>query len=440
MTRSESMSSPWPNRPKPGSPKNGEPGLTVIPRLVGPQLHDVLGAGTSALRTALERLSLDAADFEALDAVFDVTRAALRAAELGFGAPVGGGKDEAEAGLTTEQLEAAVAAIERVAAPPDLTLAEVAREETSILIELLIHSSDLASHERAMARLDALRRAELEVIADGHTIDPKQAIAGVLVEAIVDLAESLSIEQFDTVYGHLAPRFRRFVQPVLEHLPNLAGRLTDKGREALWPHAVDEFLIHIKGRRVGLDPRLDLPAGPARTRALGRLIGLPAIAESRLDPGAFTLDQTFLHALLMELLDERGARTVVGPALLSALKRTPPSEPWLANVLRAADKFTFEIEPFVRTAIAQFWYGKVDESLMQTAAKHLLRALSALAPEERELPWVVGALTWIGEHGELPAFDFLEKVINERKMLRHTWNKECRRAAQLGIERGWGER
>jgi len=434
------MSSQRPNRPQHAPPSGAPPALTVIPRLVGPQLHDILGAGTSALRTALERLSLDAADFEALDAVFDVTRASLRAAELGFGAPVGGGKEEADSGMSTEQLEAAIAAIERVTAPPDLTLAEVAREETSILVELLIHSADGDSHERAMARLDALRRAELEVIADGQTIDPRQAIAGVLVEAIVDLAENLSIEQFDAVYGHLAPRFRRFVTPVLDHLPTLAGRLSDKGREALWPHAVDEFLIHLKGRRLGLDTRLDLPAGPARQRALGRLVALPAIGEARLDPGAFTLDQTFLHALLMELLDDRRARTVVGPALLSALKRTPPAEPWLANVLRAADKFTFEIEPFVRTGIAQYWYGSVDESLMSVAAKHLLRALAGLAPEERELPWVVGALTWIGEHGALQAFDFLEKVIGERKLLRHTWNKECRRAAQLGIERGWGER
>lgn len=154
---------------------------------------------------------------------------------------------------------------------------------------------------------------------------------------------------------------------------------------------------------------------------------------------ALEMDQHFVHDLMLELLQMPPARAVVGRALLSALRRTPPHEPWLANVLRPIEAYSPKIEPFLHAAVASLSDANSQGVLIETAADILLDSLRRLDDERRGAPWVPGALEWIGAHGSLSALDFLEHVQKERKFLRPTWSKECRRAASAGIQRGWGE-
>ncbi|MEZ6016083.1 MAG: hypothetical protein R3F49_13270 [Planctomycetota bacterium] len=409
-------------------------------RITAPGLQHVLGAGSDSLRRALARLQEGAVDFEALDAAFDVARHTLRADEVSSEAssadPVAAEREGGD-GVSAVELEELVRALEQPSVQPILELEEVAREEASIVVQLLVESDDTESHVRASHRLEELRRKELDEAAAGIARADAHAIVGVLIEAIVELAETLPIAEFDRVYLHLGPTFRRLVSPFLEHLTLLTARMTPHGVEALWPHATDELLIHLRSRRAGLDPRLELPPSDARARALQRLSKLPAIAEGRLDSQALEMDQRFVHGLMLELLSVKSARPVVGRALLSALRRTPPALPWLANVLRAAEECTPAVEPFVQAAVISASGGEVHPKLVELAANVLINVLSKLDPERRLDPWVPGALEWLGDHGPLRALDFLERVQRERKLLRPTWSKQCRRAARAGIKRGW---
>lgn len=401
----------------------------------------ILGIGSAALKRALTAIGGNEVDFEAVKAAFAATQVASLTEEDVFSAHGPGGlPDEGEGGdgIGAEELASVLTAAEsRASGAPRLALDEAAGEEAAIAIQLLVQSPDEAVQAVAEGRLQVLRRRELERAAGARGEAPTDEIAGVLVEAIVDFAESLPIRAFDSVFTFLAPTLRRVVSPLLERLPTIADRLSEKGREALWPHAVDEMLLFLRRRRVGLDPRLEAISTDARERGLLRLAQLPALKGGRMDPASFEMDQSFVFGLMLELLQLPAARPVVGPIVFGALRRSPPREEWLANVYRSTSSHSPDLDSFSMWAIIARAGIEIDPRCIDQAADQLVKRLEGLPAERRDGSWIPGALLWLGERGTLKALDLLERVRSERKLLRHTWNKACRDAAQQGIERGW---
>ena len=423
-----------------------DPGVSPAATLEGAlELARVLGAGSATLRRALASLAEGDIDFAALQAAFDDTQAQMIAQELallGHAAAPELGSDEAGIGLAVDELERLVTAHAADAHAQRDDVEEwgpggTQREEAAIALQMLVQSTADAALTVAELRLQGIRRRELEHAALCRDEVPDSALAAVIVEAVIDLAESLPIPAFDSVFAFLAPTFRRVVCPLLENLPPIVDRMSEHGREALWPHAADELLAYLKRRRTGLDPRLEALSSAARERALQRLVALPTLRNGRLDPTSFALEQSFAHGLFLELLQMPAVSKVVGPVVLAALKGAPPQEAWLANVIRATPEYSPHIDPFLRWALIARSGKSVDLRLVHLAADELVVRIEALPAGKRDVSWLPGAIEWIGVYGSLRGFDLLERVQNERRLLRHEWSKECREAARLGIERGW---
>ncbi len=402
----------------------------------------VLGIGSAALKRALATLGETEVDFEAVKAAFDATQVAVLAQEDVFlmeeRRPLGA-EGEGGHGIDALDLEAALGTIAQGRGVPQFELEEAVGEEAGISIQMLVQSPNETLQRSAEQRLQNLRRRDLDRAAAAREGAPAGEIAAVLIEAVVDFAESLPIRVFDSVFTYLAPTFRRVVSPLLEHLAPISDRLSEKGREALWPHAVDEMLLFLRRRRVGLDPRLEAISPEARERGLLRLVQLPAIKASRIDPASFEMEQTFVYGLMLELLQMPGSRPVIGPIVFGALRRSLPQETWLANVFRSASVHSPDLDSFSMWAIISRAGIAIDPRCVDQAANQLVVRLEGLPAESREGSWIPGALVWLGEHGTLRALDFLERVRDERKFLRHTWSKACRDAARIGIDRGWNE-
>ncbi len=409
---------------------NGEGG--VDPRRLS--LEEVLSAGTDALEDVFGGFAGRAVDFDALESAIDATRTTLGGDLEGLDRisvdPVSH-EQEGGDGISLEDLTRMLAELEAVAAVAPLHLCVVnPLEEASIILHELLFRAPYVS-------VPLVRRLDV-VLAEV----PQPERRAFVWKVIADASEIVPLERLDAVLPRIAPVLRRTLFPLANAYVELAAQATEHGREALWPHALDELFLADKGRRSKLDEVFSSLDEEAYHRAVQRLTLLPSIAEGRISPDAFEIDQAFFRTMFVHMLDTQ-AHVVIGPVVMAAFHRSPPADDGVRCLVYAIRHYHDALRPILREQLAAP-RSVVSAQSHEAITDMLLYALSNLDAEQMKEAWAVDAIVWLGTHdwssATLQQFErtgeFLERVVQERKGLGKAWDADCRGAARKALLKG----
>lgn len=397
-------------------------------------LEEVLSAGTDALEDVLGGFAGGAVDFDALESAIDATRATLGSDLEGLDRinvdPVAH-EQEGGDGISLEDLTRMLAELEIVAAASPLHLCVVhPLEEASIILHELLFRAPYVSAP-LVRRLDV-------VLAEV----PQPTRRAFVSQVIADASEIVPLERLDAVLPHIAPVLRRTLFPLADAYADLAAKATPHGREALWPHALDELFLVDNGRRSKLDEVFSSLDDEAYLRCVHRLTLLPSIAEGRLAPDAFEIDQTFFRQMFVHMLDTP-AHVVIGPVVMAAFHRSPPADEGVRSLVYAVHHYQDTLRPILREQLAAPG-SLVSPQSHEAITEMLLLALANLEGDQRNEVWALHAIAWLGAHdwsaATLQQFErtgeFLQRVVRERKGLRKVWSADCRDTARKALTLG----
>ncbi len=393
-------------------------------------LEQVLTAGARDFQNSLGLGAEEVLDFEALGEVIHATQSAMTGHVSGTeeGSDPVASEAEGGDGLDAEYLAAVVGIFEDAGGATDLGSAG---PDPFHQVSILLHAAHLhqgGSPETIGRSVDAVLR-EVDRTAAFYFI----------VRAVHDMAGELPHAEFDHWLPAALPALRRVATPLVDRLSELCCASTPHGKEALWPYAVDEMLVTLKGRRAGLDPRVHDLDQAALDRATERLVGLNALAGRRLASGMFTLDQTFAHGLLGALM-KTAARSQVGPLIFTAFRESPPVDRGVSMCMFAHRQYSPDLDGLLAEQLKDL-RAPVSAQAQCAAAWLLNGTIGSMAPARREETWVGQALSWLGERDSSQDSaaqrqgieQLLTRVTKERDGLRRAWNKECRQAAKSSL-------
>ena len=394
-------------------------------------LEQVLSAGARDFQSSLGLGHDEALDFERLGEAIHETQSALVAHLLPEGSDPVAAEHEGGDGLDAEYLNAMVRTYEEASGPVDLGSAGA---DPFHHVSILLH----AAHLDAGVDQEALGRAIDSALKD---VD-RTASFYFIVRAVHDMASHASHTEFDQWMPAALPALRRYATPMIERLDELACASHAHGKAALWPYAVNEMLITLKGRTQGLDPRIHELDEIAIHGAIQRLTALNSIAGRRLANGMFTMEQTFAHGILAELMKTPG-RTSVGPVLFTAFKESPPCDRGVSMCMFAHRQYSPELDGLMAEQLKDT-RSPVSSQAQSAAAWLLVGTIGSMPASRRDESWVSLALGWLGERDQQQDSDsqrqaitkFLERVVKDRDGIRRAWNKECRQAAKRSLSQG----
>ena len=395
-------------------------------------LEEVLEAGTENLRLSIDLASENGLDFESLDEAISATESRLTsAATREQETDVGVEERDGGIGVVTNEIHCLVALLEAGTTTP------------------VFNDPERAALERASILLHEAHQAiGFDTQKYGRTIDViLQSVGGESVErfarlAITDLCEQLPHSTFDAWLPAVLPAARRASGSLCDWLAAIAANVNNHGREALWPFMIDDLLVNLKGRQKGLEGDVWRLDPLAQGTAIERLCQLPAIARSVFAPGVFSQEQTFMHDLLIRLMDGP-ARLTVGPVLLAAFKDTLPADPGVSFCLFAARQYDESIGWLLAEQLHDL-NAAVSMDTQRTAAWILMSAIDNLHPERRREVWIPGALEWLGSRDQSLDSDvqrdaakaLFNRISSERDGLRKVWSRDCRRTAAQALKDG----
>ncbi|MEM1450414.1 MAG: hypothetical protein AAF957_21425 [Planctomycetota bacterium] len=401
-------------------------------------LDEVLAAGTEALDDVFGGLAGRAVDYEALEAAIDATKSTLGSGLDGIdrvGADPVAHEQEGGDGINLTELCKALGEVEAGPRMAQLELPTVhPLEEASILLhELLFRASEISA--------SLVRRVDV-VLAEVDQASRRDFVQGVIADAI----EIVPFERLDAVLPRIAPVVRRSLYPLSDAYAEIATRATPQGLEALWPHAIDEHLLSIRGRRTRLDEAFSQVDDVTLDRAVLRLTQLPAIAERRVTEESFEIDQPFFRRLFARMMATE-AHAVIGPIVMTAFHRSPPADDGVRCLVYAVRQYYESLAGILQEQLENP-RGLVSSSSQELITEMLIHVLTDLPPKQMSEIWVIHALQWLGAHDWSEATlkqhertgEFLRGVLSKRRGLGRHWNADCRTAAKLALRSGgWGE-
>ncbi|MEM9799054.1 MAG: hypothetical protein AAGA20_01945 [Planctomycetota bacterium] len=414
-----SLPEPYESPSLPHKPPAGRERLT---------LEEVLAQGTGALEQVMDGLFERTVDFDSLEA-------AIRATRTGLVDRSGTGSSDEGDGIDVAELAEAIQILEEFSGKGPIELSVVhPMEEASILVHEMLFRAAFVD-VRLVRRLDA-------ALAEVKPDERRDFLWGV----VTDAAELCSFERLDAVLPRIAPALRRAFYPLSEAYAELASQGSAQGREALWPHILDELFVSMKGRRSKLDEILMSLDAEAYERAVVRLASLPSIVDGRISPASFEIDQPFFRHLFWRLIDTP-AQLVVGPVVMAAFHRSPPADPGVRSLLYAMRQYHEALAPILREQLAA-QKGLVSVECEERIAELLLWVFDTLPPERMDEIWISHAIDWLGlrdwsnspHHLHEQTGELLVRITQERKGLGRSWDSECRSAAKRALrDGGWIE-
>lgn len=413
-------------------PSDGEPGGVGHHRL-----ENVLGLGSSVLRTALEGAGSDI-EFDQLEGVFESAQHAMVVSSTGSAqaapssnrAPQPAAREPAGRGeMRAEHVALRIAEFEKDAqAVFDLEDLGVSQEQLSIFLQMLHAASNGEVTVALVARLGNIR------------IDDRAQAVEICERALIDLAEKLPFESFDLVFPVLGKILRLDVRaPLVERLPQLAQACSDRTKEALWPHAADELLRHRRGegRALAAGPLRFLDELPqhAMPRAVERLCKLPALSQNKLAGDAFDVRQPRCYRLFAYLANSSRAE-LVGPQILTALPSLAVEFPGASSLIKAIERYRPEYAEFFHHLLLALSNGTTSDELSMHTSVLLSRALRRIDPIRRKELWVPAAIAFLGEEGSPSARPILQNIVGQRRWVGvFTWPTACRKEAARALDR-----
>lgn len=410
-------------------PRRADGESEVVQRVT---LEDVLEAGTQNLRLSLDLAgSSNDLDFEALDEVVAATQerlVSLRNLEEDPDFDPVALEREGGAGVVTNEIHCLVSLLEAGTETPNFAdEAQAALERASIILHEAhqIIGFDTAKYG---TKVDVILRS-------ADSVDVQRFARA----AIADLSASLPHQVFDAWMPTIMVAARRATPSLCDWLAEISVDSTEHGKEALWPFIVDELLINLKGRTQPLDPNVHSISPIALNLAIERLSNRPSINRAVFAPGMFSLGQTFVHDLLLRLMDGP-ARHSVGPVLLGAFKESLPTDPCISYCVFACRQYDESIGWLLSEQMKDL-DGYVSEEVQRSAAWILMSSIDQLHGERRGELWIPGALEWLGGRDTSLDSDvqldstrtLFQRVVTERTGIRKVWSRDCRRAAQQAL-------
>ncbi len=395
----------------------------------------MLEAGTQNLRLSLDLAGMEGdLDFEALDEAVAATRERLVSStdvEDGDEFDPVAAEREGGGGVVSNEIHCLVSLLEAGTAAPNFSdEAQAALERASIILH--------EAHQ--VIGFDTVKYGKhIDVILRGaDSVDVERFARA----AITDLSESLPHQVFDAWMPAIMVAARRATPSLCDWLAEISSQASSHGKEALWPHIVDELLINLKGRTHELDPSVHALTAISMDLAIERLSQRPSISRSVFAPGMFSLQQSFAHDLLLRLMDGP-ARHSVGPVLLSAFKEVLPTDPGVSYCVFSSRQYDESIGWLLSEQMKDL-NGYVSEEVQRSAAWILMSSIDQLHGERRSEVWIPGALEWLGSRETSLDSDIqlestgalFQRVVSERSGIRKVWSRDCRRAAQQALDNG----
>lgn len=262
-----------------------------------------------------------------------------------------------------------------------------------------------------------------------------QLLKGALQERL----ELFGVDCFHSLFAAVVPALRR--SPALSSarcLLELWYALPLTLHMHLWPYAADELLLSgMAGDKrefyqlsecVGTIPMEEMK----KQRSL--IERQPAISGRQLAPQVFCPAYTSNYHFFAFLL-ETSLQVQIAAMVIAELRKTPQDQLIEAVIFL----LRHEEEAHVRFLANYLLYAHgqtFPEFLTAAAARLMVELLSQLDEKSREEPWlertIAAMAIWPGEG----TVKVLEKIVEERRFaIMPAWNKSCRRAAEIALER-----
>lgn len=262
-----------------------------------------------------------------------------------------------------------------------------------------------------------------------------QLLKGALQERL----EVLGVDHFHSLLSEVLPALRRSQDlSCARCLLDLWHALPPALHMHLWPYAADELLLTgMAGAKRDFYELSDC-VGTMPMEVMNRQRSLierqPAFSKRQLAPRVFCPAYTSTYRFFAFLLDT-SLRVRITASVIAELRRTPQDE------LIAAVIFLLrpEEEDHVRFLADYLRYAPNEtfpESVTAAAAQLMVDLLPQLDEKSREEPWlektIVSMAIWHGKD----TIKVLETIVEERRFaIVPAWNRSCRRAAEIALER-----
>lgn len=257
--------------------------------------------------------------------------------------------------------------------------------------------------------------------------------------ALQERLEVIGLDHFHSLCAEVLPALRR--SPALSSarcLLELWNALPPTLHMHLWPYAADELLLFgmagAKRDFYQLSECVGITPMEVMNRQRSLLERQPAFCGQRLAPRVFCPAYTSTYRFFAFLLDT-SLQVQIAAAVINELRRNPQDE-LIAVVIFLLHP---EEEAHVRflANYLRHAHGEVfPEGLTVAAARLMAELLPQLDEKSKEEPWLERTISAMAIWHSEDTIKVLEKIVEERRFaLIPAWNKRCRHAAEIALER-----
>lgn len=257
--------------------------------------------------------------------------------------------------------------------------------------------------------------------------------------ALQERLEVYGVEHFHSLCTEVVPALRR--SPALSSarcLLELWNALPATLHMHLWPYAADELLLSGMAGAKRDFYQLAECVGTMPMEVMNRQRSLlerqPAFSGHQLAPRVFCPAYTSTYRFFSFLLDT-SLQAHIAASVIAELRRNPQDELIAAVIFLLRPEEEAHVR-FLANYLRHAHGEAFPDILAVAAARLMVESLPQLDEKSKEEPWLERTISAMAVwHGE-GTIKMLEKIVEERRFaIMPAWNKSCRRAAEIALER-----